>query len=54
MLTRLARHGIEPDLHWDLSKKQVRKAKHVDFDPVDARHLQPELTDEIETLHAPA
>jgi len=40
----LARHGIEPDLHWDLSKKDVRKAKHVDFEPADAQRLQPELT----------
>jgi uncharacterized metal-binding protein len=47
----LARHGIEPDLHWDLSKKDVRKAKHVDFEPADAQRLQPELTRAIKTLH---
>jgi len=43
----LARHGITPDLHWDLSQKEVPKKKHVDFDPADAARLKPELTDAI-------
>ena len=29
----LARHGLEPDLHWDLSKKGVHKQQHADFAP---------------------
>ncbi|NBB79796.1 MAG: zinc-binding protein [Verrucomicrobia bacterium] len=43
----LARHGIEPDLHWDLSQKQIRKEKHVDFDPADAERLKAELIEAI-------
>lgn len=43
----LARHGIEPDLHWDLSKKGVRKEKHADFDPADASRLEPEIAEAI-------
>lgn len=43
----LARHGIEPDLHRDLSKKGVRKEKHVDFDPADASRLEPEIVEAI-------
>jgi uncharacterized metal-binding protein len=48
----LARHGIEPDLHWDLSKKAVRKAKHVDFDPEDASRLEPEMAAAIHACQA--
>ena len=43
----LARHGIEPDLHWDLSRLGVSKEKHVDFDPADAERLKPKLAAEI-------
>lgn len=39
----LARHGLKPALHWDLSRLGVRKEKHVDFSPADAARLQPEL-----------
>jgi uncharacterized metal-binding protein len=39
----LARHGIEPDLHWDLSRFGVGKEMHVDFDPADSARLAPEL-----------
>jgi len=45
----LARHDIEPNLHWDLSRKQVAKMKHVDFDPADAARLGPELGEQIRT-----
>jgi len=48
----LARHGITPDLHWDLSKKQVRKEKHVDFDPADASRLEPEIAEAIRACQA--
>ncbi len=50
----LARHAIEPSLHWDLSKKQVRKVMHVDFDPAEAERLKPELIDEMEELYSQA
>lgn len=43
----LARHGIEPDLHWDLSRLGVSKEKRVDFDPGDARRLTPRLAADI-------
>lgn len=49
----LMRHDLKPELHWDLSKKCVRKKKHVDFDPRDAGRLEPELARAIET-HFPA
>lgn len=39
----LVRHGLRPDLHWDLSRHQVRKENHVEFDPADAAHLEPLL-----------
>lgn len=49
----LARHGITPDLHWDLSQKDIHKEKHVDFDPEDAAKLEPKLKNAIQelTLH---
>jgi uncharacterized metal-binding protein len=43
----LARHGIEPVLHWDLSRLGVRKEKHADFDRQDAAHHEPSLSAEI-------
>ena len=43
----LARHAIRPDLHWDLSKRNVRKEKHVDFDPLEAERLELELKEAI-------
>jgi len=43
----LARHGIEPDLHWDLSRIGVSKEKHVDFNPGDAQRLEPRLAADI-------
>lgn len=43
----LARHGIEPSLHWDLSRLKVRKEKHIDFDPADAARLEPEIAEAI-------
>ena len=43
----LARHGIKPDLQWDLSRLGVSKEKRVDFDPGDAQRLEPRLADDI-------
>ena len=43
----LERHGLKPNLHWDLSKMGVKKQKHVDFDPADAERLKAELRREI-------
>ena len=43
----LARHGIEPDLHWDLREFGVSKEKHVDFDPGDSERLEPQLAADI-------
>jgi uncharacterized metal-binding protein len=35
----LARHGLAPALHFDLSEQGVRKHQHVDFDPVQAQRV---------------
>jgi uncharacterized metal-binding protein len=43
----LKRHGLQPDLHWDLSKMGVKKQMHVDFDPKDAKRLKQKLRQEI-------
>lgn len=40
----LARHGLKPDLYWDLSKMGVKKQKHVDYDTEDAQRLKKSLT----------
>ena len=50
----LVRHGIEPDLHWDLSLFGVSKEKHVDFDPEDCERLAPQLAADIAEMAAPA
>ena len=39
----LARHGIEADLHWNLSRLGVKKEKHADFDRQDAARHEPAL-----------
>ncbi len=46
-LHTLARHGLAPDLHWDLWRFGVRKEKHVDFDPADAARLEPRLIEAL-------
>lgn len=48
----LARHGITPDLHWDLSRMGVNKHKHEDFSHADASRLEPRLTKEIAELES--
>jgi len=49
-LHTLARHGLKPALHWDLSRRKVAKAKHCDFSRADADRLQPELAQEVAAL----
>lgn len=46
----MARHEIEPDLHWDLSLYCVPKRKGEDFAPSDATRLEPLLEDAITEL----
>lgn len=46
----LARHGIAPDLHWDLSRLGVSRRKHEDYSPLDAARLAPKLADGIGDL----
>jgi uncharacterized metal-binding protein len=48
----LVRHGIEPDLHWDLSRIGVTKRRHEDFSPADASRLEPLLVEEIAEIQA--
>lgn len=50
----LIRHGIEPDLHWDLGQFGVRKENHVAFDPADSERLAPQLAAEIVEMAAAA
>lgn len=49
-LHALARHGLRPALHWDLSRLGVEKKKHVDFRPEDSARLAPKLAEEIDAL----
>ena len=50
----LARHGIEPDLHVDLSRLGVKKKIHKDFDREEAdRHLETILA-KVEALGSDA
>lgn len=46
----LKRHGIVPELHWDLSRKGIAKRKHEDFDPQDAQRLAPELAEKLKEI----
>lgn len=48
----LARHGLAPAVHWDLSRMGVRKLKHVDFNPEDASRLAPQLVQAIKAATA--
>jgi Uncharacterized conserved protein len=49
----LARHGLSPALHWDLSRLGVAKEKHVDFRAEDAARLEPLLAEAVESLDNP-
>jgi uncharacterized metal-binding protein len=46
----LARHGLSPALHWDLSRLGVAKEKHVDFRAEDATRLEPLLSEALAAL----
>lgn len=35
----LARHGIEPDKHWQLGEQGIRKRYHAGFDPAEAEAM---------------
>jgi uncharacterized metal-binding protein len=43
----LRRHGVEADLHVDLAEHGVKKRKHADPDPAQARQLTDELAERI-------
>ena len=48
----LARHGVAPDLHWQLAEHGVRKRYHAQFDPLKAAVLLDEVADEVAALAA--
>lgn len=43
----LARHGLTPAMHWDLSRHGVEKKAHTDFRIEDAFRLEQKLIPEI-------
>lgn len=53
----LARHGVEPSLHWQLGEHGVRKRYHAAFDQSEADALTTRITADAMRLqeeHAPA
>lgn len=46
----LARHGIEPDLHWQLAEHGVKKRYHHDVDPDQARTMTALIARAIQAL----
>uniref|UniRef100_UPI0028AE28BD putative zinc-binding protein n=1 Tax=Massilia oculi TaxID=945844 RepID=UPI0028AE28BD len=48
----LARHGIEPDLHWQLAEHGVKKRFHHDVDPGQARTMTALIAQDIQALVA--
>jgi uncharacterized metal-binding protein len=48
----LARHGIEPDLHWQLAEHGVKKRFHHDVDPDQARTMTAVIADDVRALVA--
>ena len=50
----LERHGLQPALHGDVSRKGGAKRKHVDFESADAARLEPELREAIARLGSEA
>lgn len=46
----LARHGIEPDLHWQLAEHGVKKRHHHDVDPDQARTMTALIARDIQAL----
>jgi uncharacterized metal-binding protein len=43
----LARHGVTPDLHFQLAEHGVRKRYHAQFDPEQAAALARQVADEV-------
>jgi uncharacterized metal-binding protein len=48
----LARHGVTPDLHFQLAEHGVRKRYHMQFDPAEAALLAREVADDVALLAA--
>jgi uncharacterized metal-binding protein len=48
----LARHGVTPDLHFQLGEHGVRKRYHMQFDPAEAAVLVREVADDVALLEA--
>jgi uncharacterized metal-binding protein len=48
----LARHGVTPDLHWQLAEHGVRKRYHMQFDPIHAATLAQQVAADVATLDA--
>lgn len=46
----LARHGIEPSLHWQLAEHGVKKRYHHDVDPGQARTMTAVIAQDIRAL----
>ncbi|HRE05283.1 MAG TPA: putative zinc-binding protein [Opitutaceae bacterium] len=46
----LERHDLVPVLHWDLSRRGIKKVRHADFAPADAARLEAELTGTLARL----
>jgi uncharacterized metal-binding protein len=48
----LARHGVTPDLHFQLGEHGVRKRYHMQFDPAEAAVLVRDVADDVALLEA--
>lgn len=46
----LARHGVEPDAHWQLGEHGVRKRYHAGFDPEQAETMVARVASELGAL----
>jgi uncharacterized metal-binding protein len=44
----LKRHGLKADKHYDLSKLEVKKRKHEDFDPQEAARVLQHIVNDLE------
>lgn len=47
----LSRHGLQPDKHYQLSDRGVKKHDHQDFDLAEAKLILQEITSEIKGGH---
>lgn len=48
----LARHGVTPDLHFQLADHGVKKRYHAEFDPAEAAGIAREVADEVTLMGA--